>query len=100
MERYIVIIEHQDLASGRLYGAFLPDMPGCTATGKTLEQTLMRVQSALVLAVRTMKERGECVPTPLSYEEHEREYRSAGASLGGMVVAAIPLSEEASVVGG
>jgi hypothetical protein len=33
METYIIIIEQHDVPSGRLYGAFVPDVPGCTAMG-------------------------------------------------------------------
>jgi predicted RNase H-like HicB family nuclease len=96
MNHYIVIIEHQDLPSGRLYGAFVPDVPGCTVTGATFEQTLDRVQHTLAATFRRMRSRGECLPEPHSYEEHEQQFRSAGEAFGDAVVAAIPLPEEAA----
>jgi predicted RNase H-like HicB family nuclease len=93
MEHYLVIIEHQDLPSGRIYGAFAPDVPGCTATGATLEQTIVQMQRSLGAALRALRLSGRQMPVAHSYEEHEREYLSAGESFDNTVVAIVPCAE-------
>lgn len=46
----------------RNYGAYAPDIPGCIATGRTLEETIHRMRRALVSHIAAMKEDGEEVP--------------------------------------
>lgn len=41
--RYLVIIEK----GVRNYSAFSPDVPGCIATGKTVEETIDSIRDAL-----------------------------------------------------
>lgn len=43
MFRYPVIIEK---ANGN-YSAYCPDLPGCIATGKTVEETLTQIKEAI-----------------------------------------------------
>ena len=42
--RYRVVIEPTSTG----FSAYLPDLPGCMATGKTLEQVARRIHSAMV----------------------------------------------------
>jgi predicted RNase H-like HicB family nuclease len=93
MEHYLVIIEHQDLPSGRLYGAFAPDLPGCTATGTTVEQTIARMQHSLGAALHSLRVAGRQAPTAHSYEDHKRAFGGAGESLTNVVVALVACSE-------
>ncbi len=46
------------------WGASVPDLPGCVATGKTIEQVLRRIQGAIELHLRGMREDGLTPPVP------------------------------------
>jgi predicted RNase H-like HicB family nuclease len=78
---YLVVVEYCDVATGRLYGAFVPDVPGCTATGTSVEQALTHIQASLLSLVHTLITQGSMVPVAHSLEEHTAEYASEGSSL-------------------
>jgi predicted RNase H-like HicB family nuclease len=40
------------------WGASVPDLPGCVATGKTIDSTLRRIQVAIQLHLRGMRADG------------------------------------------
>ena len=46
------------------WGASVPDLPGCVATGKTLDATLRRIQGAIQLHIEGLREDGMPVPRP------------------------------------
>ena len=46
------------------WGASLPDLPGCVATGKTLDATLRRIQGAISLHLEGLRADGERIPMP------------------------------------
>jgi predicted RNase H-like HicB family nuclease len=46
------------------WGASVPDLPGCVATGKTLDSALRRIEQAMALHVRGLREDGLPVPRP------------------------------------
>ncbi|MDH4064541.1 MAG: type II toxin-antitoxin system HicB family antitoxin [Acidobacteriota bacterium] len=46
------------------WGASVPDLPGCVATGKTLDSALRRIEQAIQLHVRGLREDGLPVPRP------------------------------------
>ena len=46
------------------WGAFVPDLPGCVATGKTIDQALRRIERAVALHVRGLREDGLKPPQP------------------------------------
>jgi predicted RNase H-like HicB family nuclease len=52
--RYAMIIEKGE----RNYSAYLPDLPGCIATGKSLEEVKQRMKEAVELHLRGMREDG------------------------------------------
>lgn len=60
--KYTVIIERY--ASG--FGAYVPDLPGCGATGNTEEEVRTRIQEAINLHLRAMREDGDPIPPPTS----------------------------------
>jgi predicted RNase H-like HicB family nuclease len=80
---YIVIIERHDLprSSGRLYGAFVPDVPGCTAVGKSLDEALLQMRMVLAAAVRRLCRAGQEIPHAHSLEEHQAQYSCNGETL-------------------
>lgn len=46
------------------WGASVPDLPGCVATGKTMDVTLRRIESAIELHLRGLREDGIRIPPP------------------------------------
>jgi predicted RNase H-like HicB family nuclease len=64
--RYVMIIEE----GKRNYSAYLPDLPGCIATGKTIEEVKQRMREAVALHLRGMREDGLPIPAPTSRVEY------------------------------
>jgi predicted RNase H-like HicB family nuclease len=58
--KYAVIIEK----STRNYGAYVPDLPGCVATGKNSAEVRRRIERAISNHIRSLREHGETVPKP------------------------------------
>ncbi len=46
------------------YSAYAPDLPGCIATGKTLQETRKRMLGAMEFHLRSMREDGDPIPEP------------------------------------
>ena len=66
--RYAVVIERVD---GN-YSAYVPDLPGCVATGETLAQTEAEIRDAIRFHLEGLKEDGVEAPKPravLAYVE-------------------------------
>ena len=57
--QYLVRID-KDVNSD--WGASVPDLPGCVATGRTLDVALRRIERAIALHIRGMREDGLRVP--------------------------------------
>jgi predicted RNase H-like HicB family nuclease len=68
MNRYLVVIEK----ANRNFAAYLPDVPGCVATGKTRDQVLDRIQKAFAMHVAGMNEDGLPLPEPVSSADYIR----------------------------
>ncbi len=64
--KYAVIIE----AGTRNYSAYVPDLPGCIATGKTLEEVKQVMREAIVFHIEGLREEGLPVPPPTSLCEY------------------------------
>jgi predicted RNase H-like HicB family nuclease len=58
--RYAIVIEQ---ANGN-YSAYAPDMPGCVATGATLEEVQQTMQAALAFHLEGLREEGLPIPQP------------------------------------
>jgi predicted RNase H-like HicB family nuclease len=61
--RYVMIIEEGE----RSYSAYLP---GCIATGKTIEEVKQRMNEAVAVHLRGMREDGLPIPEPASHVEY------------------------------
>jgi predicted RNase H-like HicB family nuclease len=48
----------------RNYSAYFPDLPGCIATGQTLDEVEQRMREALELHIRGMRKDGLPIPEP------------------------------------
>jgi predicted RNase H-like HicB family nuclease len=59
--RYLVRINKD---SDSDWGASVPDLPGCVATGKTIDSALRRIQGAIQLHLRGMRADGVRPPRP------------------------------------
>ena len=60
--RYAVVIEK----AGGNYSAYVPDLPGCVATGKTEEEAEQQIREAIEFHLRGMREDGVPIPEPTS----------------------------------
>jgi predicted RNase H-like HicB family nuclease len=52
------------------FSAYVPDLPGCVATGKTKEQVRRRLQEAVGIHLKSMMESGNAIPEPTSKLEY------------------------------
>ena len=60
MRAYAVLYERGE----RNWSAYVPDLPGCVATGKTREETEQRLREAISFHIEGLKIDGEPVPEP------------------------------------
>jgi predicted RNase H-like HicB family nuclease len=60
--RYAIVIEKAE----NNYAAYVPDLPGCVATGLTVEETEKEIREAIDLHLRGMREDGLPIPEPSS----------------------------------
>lgn len=68
--RYAIVIEKAPAN----WSAYVPDLPGCVATGVSLEEVEARLRKAIGLHIAGLKEDGLPVPKP----ESRVEYVEAG----------------------
>jgi predicted RNase H-like HicB family nuclease len=64
--RYAVVIEKAD---GN-YSAYVPDLPGCVATGATVQEVEREICAAIRFHVEGLKEDGLPVPQATSIAEY------------------------------
>jgi predicted RNase H-like HicB family nuclease len=64
--RYAVVIEK---AEGN-YSAYVPDLPGCVATGATVEEVEREIREAIAFHIEGLREDGLAVPEPTSQVEY------------------------------
>ncbi|MBK8528017.1 MAG: type II toxin-antitoxin system HicB family antitoxin [Rubrivivax sp.] len=64
--KYAVVIEK---AEGN-YSAYVPDLPGCVATGATIEETEIEIRDAISFHLEGMREDGIPFPEPTSRVEY------------------------------
>jgi predicted RNase H-like HicB family nuclease len=62
MKRYAIVIEKAESN----YSAYVPDLPGCVATGSTVEETETLSREAIELHLEGMREDGLPIPVPTS----------------------------------
>ena len=64
--KYAVVIER----ARSNYSAYVPDLPGCVATGSTIEEVEMEIREAIEFHIEGMRQDGESVPAPSSSVEY------------------------------
>ncbi len=60
--RYAIVIEK---AEGN-YSAYVPDLPGCVATGATIEEAESQIREAIEFHLEGLREDGVSAPQPTS----------------------------------
>jgi predicted RNase H-like HicB family nuclease len=64
--RYAVVIER----AGNNYSAYVPDLPGCVATGRTVEETEVEIREAIEFHLAGLREDGLPLPAPESHVDY------------------------------
>jgi len=64
--KYAIVIE---TAQGN-YSAYVPDLPGCVATGTTVEEVEQQIREAIEFHLEGMREDGDPIPPPSSHVEY------------------------------
>ena len=64
--RYAVVIE----SAGSNFSAYVPDLPGCVATGATLPETESAIREAIEFHLEGLREVGSPIPPPSSRVEY------------------------------
>lgn len=68
MREYAVIFEW----ANSNYSAYVPDLPGCISTGKTLDEARANIREAIRGHLAAMLEYNEAVPEPTTIAESIR----------------------------
>jgi len=64
--RYAIVVEKTE----NNYSTYVPDLPGCVATGQTLEETENEIRSAIEFHIEGLREDGLAIPKPVSIVEY------------------------------
>lgn len=49
------------------WSAYVPDLPGCVATGKTREKAEANIKAAIRMHLHAMREDGDPIPPPTTH---------------------------------
>ena len=60
--RYAIVIEN----AGGNFSAYVPDLPGCVATGSTVEETERAIREAIQFHLDGIRDDGMPIPQPTS----------------------------------
>jgi predicted RNase H-like HicB family nuclease len=64
--RYAVVIE----SGPENFSAYVPDLPGCIATGKTLDEVLINIRGATEFHLEGLRADGLPIPKPTTHCEY------------------------------
>jgi len=64
--RYAVVIKQ----TKSNYSAYVPDLPGCIATGHTIEEVETQIREAIAFHLEGLREDGTPLPHPASHVEY------------------------------
>ena len=64
--RYAVVIEK----AAKNYSAYVPDLPGCVATGATVEETEQLIREAIEFHLSGLRDDGNPIPQPSSQVDY------------------------------
>jgi predicted RNase H-like HicB family nuclease len=60
MRKYAIVIEQGE----NNFSAYVPDLPGCITTGRTIEEIERNIREAVELHLKVLREDGEPIPEP------------------------------------
>ena len=63
MTEFTIVIED----AGSNFAAYAPDVPGCVATGATIDEVTATLREVIVEHLEILREMGEEIPTPHSH---------------------------------
>jgi predicted RNase H-like HicB family nuclease len=63
--KYAVVFEQSD----NNYAAYVPDLPGCVATGKSRAEVERNIREAIAFHIEGLQTEGEQVPPPTAWTE-------------------------------
>lgn len=66
MKRFAVVIER----AGSNYSAYVPDLPGCVATGESVAEVEREIREAIAFHIDGLREDGETIPEPTTLAEY------------------------------
>ncbi|CAD5956296.1 type II toxin-antitoxin system HicB family antitoxin [Planktothrix agardhii] len=66
MKRYAIVIEKTAMN----YSAYVPDLPGCVATGYTLEEIETEIREAIIFHLEGLEIEGLPIPEPMAISEY------------------------------
>ncbi len=66
MSRFLIIVEQSEAN----YSAYVPDLPGCIATGETLEELKENMRQAITMHIEGIVEDQGFLPQPQTTAEY------------------------------
>lgn len=75
---------------GTSYGVSFPDVPGCISAGDTFEEAVANAAEALAGHIAVMRNDGDMIPSPRSFEELQRDPDFREDSVGAIVTMVTP----------
>lgn len=87
MARYVAIVDGKPGA----FGVVIPDLPGCTSGGPSVDEALRNAVEAITLWVEDARASGEKIPKPRSAEKLRGDLEVASALDQGGILAYVPL---------
>jgi predicted RNase H-like HicB family nuclease len=88
--RYVIVIDGKPGA----YGMWVPDLPGCTSMGKTIDELLVNAREAFALWTDDAVADGEKIPEARTIEAVKRDKEVKEALAEGALLAFVPLIRE------
>ncbi len=64
--QYLMVIEKGE----NNFSAYFPDLPGCVATGETIEEVKANLTGALIMHLQGLAEDNEPLPPPMAIAEY------------------------------
>lgn len=64
--RYAIVIEN----AGSNYSAYVPDLPGCVATGADIADVEEAIREAIIFHLQGLRQEGMAIPQPSSQVDY------------------------------
>jgi predicted RNase H-like HicB family nuclease len=85
--RYIALVD----AKGTTYGVVVPDLPGCTSGGRSIDEALQNATEAVRLWAEDALADQERLPVPRDLETTKKDPKVKAALARGAALAVVPL---------